>query len=232
MKINFRDKPDAIIIDLEGNINVDSSDFVEAIGWVLAKKSKNIVCNFKNVNLVDYVGISLIAVAYKNVMNHKGQMKIFNLPHHVVKLFSVVGLDRVFDYYTTEEGALKSFTNDKRISRILKRKFRRRFKRISFPGNITFKDKNSSKIYKGKIINLSALGIFVLVNKLFPVGEILTINLNIPGVPLLGVDTKVVWIADKDIQRAERNCLGLEFHNIDSQTQEKIINFVEKHLKV
>ncbi|MFA7677678.1 MAG: STAS domain-containing protein, partial [Candidatus Omnitrophota bacterium] len=65
MKIKIREKTDITILDLEGNVDINASDFVEAVGWVLNNKSKNIICNFESVNLVDYVGISLIAVIYK-----------------------------------------------------------------------------------------------------------------------------------------------------------------------
>lgn len=233
MKINIREKGDVVILDLEGSIDINSSDFVETIGWALVTKSKNILCNFESINLVDYVGISLIAVAYKNVLNHKGKMKLCNVPGHVQKLFSVVGLDKVFTYYEAEESAIKSFEEEVLFSHILEQQLRRRFKRIPLHNTIEYKQKFSQKdtYYKGKIINLSAIGVFIAAEKVFSIGEILTTRINLAPKPgVIEVDSKVVWEADNEIQPMESPGMGLEFYNINPQVQEQIIAFVEKHL--
>jgi len=112
MKINIREKEGMTILDLEGNIDINASSFVETVGWAINNKSKNIICNFEGVNLIDYVGISLIAVIYKNVSNHQGVMKLCNVPSHVMKLFSIVGLDRVFEYHVTEDHAIKKIKEE------------------------------------------------------------------------------------------------------------------------
>ena len=233
MKINIREKDDVVILDLEGSIDINSADFVETIGWALVTKSKNILCNFEAINLVDYVGISLIAVAYKNVLNHKGLMKLCNVPTHVQKLFSIVGLDKVFTYYENEEEAIKSFTEEVLFSHILEQRLRRRFKRIPLHNIIEYKQKYSPKdvFHKGKIINLSAIGVFIAAEKVFSIGEILTTRINLTPAPgVIEVDSKVVWEADNEIQPMESPGMGLEFYNISPKVQEQIIDFVEKHL--
>jgi len=233
MKINTREKGDVVILDLEGSIDINSADFVETVGWALVTKSKNILCNFEGVNLVDYVGISLIAVAYKNILNHKGKMKLSNVPSHVQKLFSIVGLDKVFTYYENEDEAIKSFEEEVLFSHILEQRLRRRFKRIPLHNIIEYKQKYSPKdvFYKGRIINLSAIGVFMAVEKVFSVGEILTTRINLAPAPgVIEVDSKVVWEADSEIQPMESPGMGLEFYNISPKVQEQIIDFVEKHL--
>lgn len=233
MKINIREKDDVAILDLEGSIDINSSDFVETVGLVLITKSKNILCNFEAINLIDYVGISLIAVAYKNILNHKGIMKLCNVPTHVQKLFSIVGLDKVFNYYENEEEAIKSFTEEVLFSHILEQRLRRRFKRIPLHNTIEYKQKYSPKevFYKGKIINLSAIGVFIAAEKVFSIGEILTTRIDLAPAPgVIEVDSKVVWEADSEIQPMESPGMGLEFYDINPKVQEQIINFVEKHL--
>ena len=44
------------------------------------------------------------------------------------------------------------------------------------------------------------------------------------------VDAKVVWIADKEIQPLESPAMGLEFYKISGESQEAIIDFVDKNL--
>jgi len=99
LKISFNTIRDVMVLEFDGDINVDAANFVEAVGWSLAKGYKKIVCNLEGVNIVDYVGISLIAVAYKNVINQKAELRICHVPTHVARLFTVVGLDRVFEYF-------------------------------------------------------------------------------------------------------------------------------------
>ncbi|MCK9573896.1 MAG: anti-sigma factor antagonist [Candidatus Omnitrophica bacterium] len=233
MKITTREKEDVVILDLEGSIDINSADFVETVGWALITKSKNILCNFEGINLIDYVGISLIAVAYKNILNHKGRMKLCNVPSHVQKLFSIVGLDKVFTYYENEDEAIKSFTEEVLFSHILEQRLRRRFKRIPLHNTIEYKQKYSPKdiFHKGKIINLSAIGVFLAAEKVFSIGEILTTRIDLTPAPgVIEVDSKVVWEADSEIQPMESPGMGLEFYDISPEVQEQIINFVEKHL--
>ena len=233
MKINIRNKDNVAIVDLEGNIDINASEFIETVGWALINKSKDILCNFENVNLIDYVGISIIAVAYKNVLNHKGRLKLYSVPSHVQRLFSVVGLDRVFDYYETEQQALKSFKEETTFGHILEKHLRRRFKRIPLKGDISYKQKFPSKdaFYKGKIINLSAIGVFLISEKIFPIGEILVTQLHLSPEPgAIEIDAKVVWVADQEIQPLESPAMGLEFYNIEPAQQDQIIQFVEKNL--
>lgn len=233
MKIGIREKEGVVILDLEGNIDINASDFVETVGWVLNNRSKDIVCNFEGINLIDYVGVSLIAVIYKNILNHKGTIKLYNVPSHVMKLFSMVGLDRVFDYYPTEKQALKAIKEEKDIAKILQKQLRRRFKRIPFKATIEYKLKfsRSDLFYKGKIINLSAEGVFVVTQQLCSIGDLLLVRINLlPEPGMLEATAKVVWVADEEIQSEDSPGMGLEFYNLDPEKQEKIIQFVERHL--
>lgn len=233
MKINIREKEGVAILDLEGNIDINASNFVETIGWVLNNKTKKIICNFEGVNLVDYVGISLIAVIYKNILNHQGKISIYNVPAHVRKLFSITGLDRIFEYNFTEEQALNELKAVAEISQLLKKKLRRRFKRIPSKIIIQYKPKSSKGIsfHRGEIVNLSAEGVFVITKEPYPAGDLLLIRINLMPKPgIIETEAKVVWIADKDIQFDYSPGMGLEFYNLTPQKQKKIINFIERHI--
>ncbi|MCM8786555.1 MAG: anti-sigma factor antagonist [Candidatus Omnitrophica bacterium] len=232
MKINIREKDNIVILDLEGNIDINASNFIETIGWVLVNKSKNIICNFEGIDIIDYVGVSLIAVAYKNVINHNGNMLLCNVPAHILKLFTIVGLDKVFDYYQTEEDAIKILKELQIFDRITSAKLRRRFRRIPYKGDIEYKQKFSPTdiFYKGKILNLSAIGAFIVCDKIFSIGEILQTKFYLlPDEMELKLDAKVIWIADEEIQPLESPAMGIEFYNIEAHTQQLIIDFVEKN---
>lgn len=233
MRIKLREKDDVMILDLEGNIGVDASNFVETVGWILTNKTKDIICNFEGVNLIDYVGVSIIAVTYKNVLNQKGRIVLYGVPSHIMKLFSIVGLDKVFTFYATEEQALIGIKQEKEDKQEAKDKLRRRFKRIPLNLPIKLKEKFSKDglMFEGSVVSLSADGVFVIANKIFSIGDLLRISIELtPKSEALELDAKVVWITDKDANPDEALGMGLEFSGITSKKQEEIIEFVEKHI--
>lgn len=233
MKIKTKIKEGVAILALEGNIGIDASDFVETVGWILNHQTKDIICDFENVNLVDYVGISLISVIYKNILNHKGKIELYNVPSHVIRLFSIVGLDRIFKFHISEKQALEAIKHEREMERSADEPLRRRFERTPFNATIEYRQKllKNQPFYKGKIVNLSAEGVFIVSDKIFSIGDLLTTRMDFQPQPgLIEADTKVVWLADKEIQPEDYPGMGLEFHNITVEKQEKIAQFVEKHL--
>jgi len=233
MKVILREKDDVVILDLEGNIDINASNLVETVGEILKRDIKDIVCNLESVNLVDYVGVSLLAVIYKNILNHQGRIVLYSIPSHVMKLFTIVGLDKVFEYYTTEEEALNHIKEERVISQILRTQLRRRFKRIPINLDIEYRQKLTTKnlFYRGKVVNLSAVGIFVVANKIFSAGELLFSRINfLPKPGIIELDAKVIWVAEGE-EKFQGLCgMGINFHNITTEKQALIIQFVERHL--
>ena len=233
MKIKIKIKERVAILELEGSIGIDASDFVETVGWILNHQTKDIICNFESVNLVDYVGVSLISVIYKNILNHKGKIELYNVPSHIIRLFSIVGLDRIFKFHISEEQALEAIKYEREMERLANEPLRRRFERIPFNATIEYRQKllESEPFDKGKIVNLSAEGVFIVSDKIFSIGDLLATRINLQPQPgIIEADVKVVWLADKEIQPEDYPGMGLEFRNITLDKQEKIAQFVEKHL--
>ena len=233
MKIKIKIKEEVAILELEGNIGIDASDFVETVGQILAHQAKDIICNFEGVNLVDYVGVSLITVVYKNILNHKGRFELCNVPSHVRRLFSIVGLDKIFKFHLNEEQAIDAIKQEQIIEQITRKPSRRRFERIPFKATIEYRQKFllNESFAGGKVVNLSAEGSFIISDKIFSIGDLLATRIKLqPHSEVIEVDAKVVWLVDKEIQPDYYPGMGLEFHNITPEKQEKIIQFIEKHL--
>jgi len=233
MKIKIKVKEGVGILELVGNIGIDSSDFVETVGRVLNHQTKDIICNFESVNLVDYVGVSLISVIYKNVLNHKGKIELYNVPSHVMRLFSIVGLDRIFKFHTSQEQAMEAIKHEREMEQLESEPLRRRFERIPFKATIEYRQKllEDEPFCEGRIVNLSVDGVFIVCDKLFSIGDLLATRINLQPQPgIIEADVKVVWLADEEIQLEDYPGMGLEFCNITSGKQEKIAQFIEKHL--
>ena len=233
MEVNIRKEQDAVILDLKGNFDVNASDFIEVIGELLRQGHRKLLCNFENVNMIDYMGLSGLAIAYKNVRNHESYLKLYNVPVHVKNVFALLMLDNVFDIYASEEQALKSFEVQEALSSIEEKKLRRRFKRLPIHTTVRFQPKfcSSEEIFEGTVLNISAIGIFIYTPNVFNLNDIIKVWLPLgSGKDTIEVDTRVVWLPDKNIQPQVSPGMGVEFYKISTRLQKKIVEFVDRNL--
>lgn len=232
LEIDFRRFKSIAILDLTGTIDIDSANLIEMIAWCLGNGYKDVLCNFEGVNMVDYAGLSALAIAYKDVVNRSGRMKLLHVSSHIRKIFCLVALDRVFEIYNDEKIALNSFEEDRIIAEIQKQQLRRRFKRLPLDIDVEFRSESRSEdFHKGKVLNISGVGILVFADKTYPLGEVLQLRLALMPKPgNIELEAKVVWLVQKDIQPQLYPGMGLEFYNLDSKTQKKVIGFVDRNL--
>lgn len=233
MEIRARTKGSIIILDLAGRIDVDAASLVEAVGQCIRDSYLDILCNFEEIEFIDYLGVSAIALAYREVTNNNGRMKFANIPAHLKNIFSVTGLDRVIEIYATEDLALNAFKEDKVIENIKKLQLRRRFKRLPIDIKVELKEKyaHSPTCLKVDILNLSAIGAYIYGCDKFKLGDEVILKFKLPPKSEeLQLEAKVVWLSDKQIQMHLYPGIGVEFYNLSPQTQEKILEFIERNL--
>jgi len=233
MEIRARQKDNIVILDLSGRIDVDSANLVEVVGQCIRDGHRDILCNFEEVEGIDYMGISVIVIAYKEAINNHGRMKFVNIPVYLKGIFSVSGLDRVIDIYAIEDLAINSFKEDKIIEEIKKMQLRRRFKRLPIDIKIELKYKydKSPSCLKADILNLSAVGAFIFGCENFKLGDEVILSLRLPPKgEEIGLEAKVVWLPDKQIQPHFHPGIGVEFSNISSSVQQKLLEFIERNL--
>ncbi len=233
MDIQPRVKANVVILDLSESIDANSANLVEIVGQCLRDGYTDLLCNFEEVESIDYMGISALVLAYKEVMNNRGRMKLSGIPAHLRNIFSVTGLDRVIEIYATEELALNSFKEDKIIENIKKMQLRRRFKRLPIDIKIDLKDKYTKgpACFKADVLNLSAVGAYIYGCDKFKLGDDLTVKLKLPPKNTeLELQAKVVWMCDKQVQPQFYPGLGVEFHKISSADQGKLIEFIDRNL--
>ncbi|MFH1492514.1 MAG: STAS domain-containing protein [Candidatus Omnitrophota bacterium] len=232
LEVNFKRVKGIGILDLAGNVDINSSSLVEKVGWALENGYKDLVCDFENVEMIDYAGMSAVAIAYKNVVNHGGRMKFACISLHIKKILNLVYLDKVFELYEDLDTALKSFEEDKVISEIQKKQLRRRFKRLPLDIGIEFKSKKEDSFHRGKVLNISGVGVLIFTEKsVYSLGDILDIKLTLNPAPgALEIEAVVVWLVEKHFQPQIYPGMGLEFYHLDFLTQEKIVGFVQRNL--
>lgn len=234
MDIRARQKGNIVILDLYGRIDVDSANLVEVVGQCIRDSYCDILCNFEAVDFIDYMGISVIVIAYKEVVNNNGRIKFVNIPAHLKGIFAIAGLDRVIDIYATEDMAINSFKEDKIIENIKKLQLRRRFKRLPIDIKIELQAKHDegAVCLKGDLLNLSAIGAYIYGCDKFKLGDeiILKLKLTAPKLQELELQARVVWLSDKQIQPHSHPGMGVEFYDIPPSTQQKLLEFIERNL--
>ena len=111
LKIDIRETADATILDISGRITLGESlaDLRDSIREALAGDQKNLLLNLAEVSYIDSSGLGQLIGSYATVTSRGGQMKLLNLQKRVNDLLQITKLLTVFETYTNEEVALKSF---------------------------------------------------------------------------------------------------------------------------
>jgi anti-sigma B factor antagonist len=111
LKINIRETADAAILDMSGRVSLGDglAELRDSIREALAGDQKNILLNLAEVSHIDSSGLGQLIGSYATVTSRGGQMKLLNLQKRVNDLMQVTKLVTVFETYTNEEAALKSF---------------------------------------------------------------------------------------------------------------------------
>lgn len=233
MEIKARSKDNYVILDLSGRIDVNSANLVEAVGQCLRDGYNEMLLNFEDVDFIDYMGISAIVLAYKEVVNNNGRIKFTNIPAHLKGLFSVTALDRTIDIYVDEDLALNSFKEDRVIENIKKMQLRRRFKRLPIDIKIELRNKTDQGLsaVKVDILNLSAIGAYIYGPDKFKLGDEVILRFKLPPKQEeMELQAKVVWLSDKQIQPHIHPGIAVEFTHLSGVSQEKLLEFIERNL--
>jgi len=235
MEIKVRQNNDIVILDMSGRIDVNCANLVEIVGQCVRDGYNDILCNLEDVDFIDYMGTSVIVIAYKEIINSHGRMKFCNVPVHIRNIFCIAGLDRVIEMFASEDLALNSFKEDKAIEEIKKMQLRRRFKRLPIDIKVELKarDVRNPVCLKLDVLNLSGVGAFIFGCDKFKLGDKVILKMKLPPKKEeLELEAKVVWIPDKQVQPHSYPGVGVEFVNLPAQVQEELVEFVERNISL
>ena len=230
-ELKLREVRDITVIDVEGRIDINASELIELIGWLLKRGKTKLLLNLERVDLVDYSGLSVLAIAYKNARNHNATLKFTAVPYHVVKLMRVAQLVDVFELHEEEALAVESFETF--APEILSKPLRRRYRRVETTNiavdYIPSHQESEGFLYEGKGANLSGEGLFLYGQKQFPLKTEMTCQLHLSGQPPLLVKGQVVWLADKEIQPQCHPGMGIQFYHLPKEVERRLFDFVDRH---
>ena len=99
----------ASLVDVEGEVDVLTSPRLKtALVAVVDAGATTVVINLDRVRYMDSTGLGVIVSATKRVREKDGSIVLTGLSPHLMKIFEITGLRKVFDVYPTESDALKA----------------------------------------------------------------------------------------------------------------------------
>ena len=111
MKTSTRQVDGVTIVDCSGRITLGEGSVTmrDTVRELLSKGNKKIVLNLGEVNYIDSSGIGELVSAYMGVKNRGGTMKLLQLTKKVHDLLQLTKLFTVFEVYSDENSALRSY---------------------------------------------------------------------------------------------------------------------------
>ena len=112
-KVTVRQVGDVTVLDLSGRITLgDGSGTVrETVRDLISKGQKQILLNLAEVSYIDSAGLGELVGAYATMTNQGGQIKLLNAQGKVSDVLQVTKLYTVFESFTDEATALRSFAS-------------------------------------------------------------------------------------------------------------------------
>jgi anti-sigma B factor antagonist len=109
--LTLREVGEVTIIDLSGRISLGEGSALlrKTIRDLLDNGQTKILLNLGDVNYIDSSGIGELVSGFTAMRNREGQLKLLNLTKKVHDLLQITKLFTVFDVYTDEPTAVRSF---------------------------------------------------------------------------------------------------------------------------
>jgi anti-sigma B factor antagonist len=111
LRATHRDAGEVTVVDLSGRITLgDGSALLrKTIRSLLEDQRKQILLNLADVDYIDSSGIGELVSGYTTVKNQGGDLKLLQLTKKVRDLLQITKLYTVFDVFTDENSAVRSF---------------------------------------------------------------------------------------------------------------------------
>jgi anti-anti-sigma factor len=88
------------------------SDFQKILNSLLSDNLKTIILNFENVLMIDSATIGYLFRIYKLSLQNDFKLKLVALNSKIYETLEIMGLERLFDFYDTQEDAINSIKYD------------------------------------------------------------------------------------------------------------------------
>jgi anti-sigma B factor antagonist len=106
-----RQAGDVVIVDLRGRITLGdgSGTLRDTVKRLIAGGHRRILLNLKDITHIDSAGLGELVGIYATVTNQDGQIRLLDVQTKVLDVLRVTKLYAVFENFTDETAALRSF---------------------------------------------------------------------------------------------------------------------------
>jgi len=110
MEFSKRDEGSVMVITLSGRLDLSSGGILkEEIKSILTSGKTSVHLNLRNVEFVNSSGLGALVSIMKEIRIYRGRLTLSDLMDYVQEIFDITQLSHIFEIFTTEEEALKSY---------------------------------------------------------------------------------------------------------------------------
>ncbi len=109
-----REKP-VVIVRMDGDLDMRGADeLIRELMILEDEKSFNIVVDLERVGFICSSGLGVLVATLQKLKKHNGTLKLLNPQKEVMEKLIITKLLREFEYYSSDEDALKSYRHEKK----------------------------------------------------------------------------------------------------------------------
>lgn len=110
MEFTKREDSGVTIISMSGRLDLGSGGKLkDEIKELLKAEKTSIHLNLDNVEFVNSSGLGALVSIMKEIRIHRGRLTISDLADYVREIFDITQLSHIFEIFTTENEAIKSY---------------------------------------------------------------------------------------------------------------------------
>ena len=110
MKIKTQDYNDVTVVELQGDLDGDSTElFQNTITDIITKRKAGIVLDMSGVGFIDSQGLEQLLWARDYCKESKRELRLAGLDENCVKILEITRLEKEFNRYAELSQAVKSF---------------------------------------------------------------------------------------------------------------------------
>lgn len=99
------------VADLVGELDTEAAYLLESgLSEATDQESVKLILNFKDVSIMNSTAMGVLLSAAEDARKRNGTMKLCGLSEHVREVLDLVGVSSLFEIFTTEEEAVRSFS--------------------------------------------------------------------------------------------------------------------------
>ncbi|MBM3245660.1 MAG: STAS domain-containing protein [Candidatus Omnitrophica bacterium] len=110
MKTREEKRNDALVLFMEGEINIGNSPELRKIFEEVVKRNeKKVLVDFAAVSYIDSSGLATLIEVFQRLKKIGGNLRLCSMDAKIRNIFEITKLHKVFNIFDSQDAALKEF---------------------------------------------------------------------------------------------------------------------------